>query len=112
MNYDTLALLAGTISTVLFAAGNVPMLVKALRTRDLSSYSPANLTLTNLGNIIHWVYILSLPFGPIWLLHSFYTVTALAMLVLYLRYRRQQVHQTTRRSSNPAVFQTQEMYSV
>jgi len=30
----------------------------------------------------------SLPFGPIWLLHSFYTVTMVMLLLGYLRYAR------------------------
>ena len=31
--------LAGAVSTVIFAGGTLPMLVKAARTKDLSSYS-------------------------------------------------------------------------
>jgi hypothetical protein len=38
-----LPVLAGTLSTVLFAAGMLPMLAKAARTRDLASYSLGNL---------------------------------------------------------------------
>lgn len=83
-----LAILAGTISTLVFAGSVLPMLVKAVRTRDLSSYSLGNLMLGNIGNLVHTVYVLSLPVGPIWALHGFYLFTTGAMLVLYLRHRR------------------------
>lgn len=76
----------GTISSSMFAFGNVPMLVKAARTRSLSSYSHAQLTLVGLANLIHWFYISSLPFGPIWFLHGSHTVATAAMLWLYVRY--------------------------
>ncbi|WP_353807877.1 hypothetical protein [Agromyces sp. SYSU T00194] len=82
-----LALLAGTVSTVLFATANLPMVVKAVRSRDLASYSLPALLLGNVGNLFHTVYITTLPFGPVWVLHGFYLVTMLAMLVMYLRYR-------------------------
>ena len=78
------ALVAGTVSSVIFAASVLPMLVKAVRTRDLSSYSLGNLSLSNLGNVVHSVYVYSLPAGPIWVLHSFYLVTTGLMLVLFL----------------------------
>ena len=64
------------------------MLVRAYRTKNLRSYSAANLALTNLGNAFHWLYIVNLPLGPIWLLHSFYTLVSATMLFWYLRYRR------------------------
>ncbi|WP_405216440.1 hypothetical protein [Agrococcus sp. Ld7] len=79
---------AGLVSTSLFAAANLPMVEKAVRTRDLSSYSLWSLLLGNVGNAVHTVYVLSLPFGPIWLLHGFYLVTMAVMLVLYLRAAR------------------------
>ncbi|GAA5203593.1 hypothetical protein [Microbacterium jejuense] len=77
------ALLAGTVSTVLFAAANLPMLVKAVRSRDLRSYSLSALVLGNVGNLTYTIYVVSLPFGPIWVLHGFYLVTMAVMLVLY-----------------------------
>jgi hypothetical protein len=83
-----LSILAGMISTSIFTLSHVPMLVRAFRTRDLRSYSGANLVLANVGNAFHWLYIAYLPFGPIWLLHSFYTLVAATMLFWYLRYRR------------------------
>ncbi len=80
------ATLAGTVSTVLFATANLPMVLKALRSRDLESYSVSSLWLGNVGNVFHTFYVLSLPFGPVWILHGFYLVTMGAMLALYLRY--------------------------
>ena len=87
MDIGYLSLLAGTISTSIFSLGHVPMLVRAYRTKDLRSYSPTSLLLTNLGNAFHWLYVLNLPFGPIWFLHSFYTIVAATMLFWYLQYR-------------------------
>lgn len=81
-----LPLIAGTISTFIFALSTFPMLRKAFRTRDLRSYSLGNILLANGGNVIHSIYVFSLPPGPIWLLHSFYLVTTGLMLVWYLRY--------------------------
>ena len=86
MTVPSLTVLAGTASTVLFAASTLPMLVKAWRTRDLTSYSLGNLLLANLGNAVHSVYVFSLPAGPIWALHGFYLVTTGLMLVWFLRY--------------------------
>jgi uncharacterized protein with PQ loop repeat len=82
-----IAMLAGITSTVLFAASALPMLVKAWRTRDLTSYSRGNLLLSNVGNAVYSVYVFSMPPGPIWLLHSFYLVTSLLMLIWSVRYR-------------------------
>lgn len=81
-----LAVLAGTASTALFVASTLPMLAKARRTRDLASYSFGNLLLANIGNLVHSLYVLSLPLGPIWALHGFYTATSLTMLAWFLRY--------------------------
>ena len=81
-----LALLAGTVSTALFVTSYLPMLVKAFRTRDLSSYSRGNLVLANVGNAVYTVYVASLPLGPIWFLHSFYLVACGLMLGWILHY--------------------------
>lgn len=62
------------------------MLVKAHRSRNLSSYSLGNIALANLGNVVHSVYVFSLPAGPIWALHTFYLVSSGLMLAWYLRY--------------------------
>jgi hypothetical protein len=46
----------------------------------------SNIILVNIGNLLYWIYISSMPLGPIWLLHSFYTLTMVFLLVWYLRY--------------------------
>lgn len=84
---NSLPVIAGMISSLIFASGTLPMLYKALRTRDLRSYSLVNIAMSNLGNLVHWIYIASLPVGPIWLLHTFYTVSTAIMLVCYLSQR-------------------------
>lgn len=78
--------IAGATSTAIFVSSNLPMLFKAFKTRDLKSYSLSHLVLSNLGNLIHWVYVASLPFGPIWFLHGFYTLVTAVMLLWYFRY--------------------------
>jgi uncharacterized protein with PQ loop repeat len=83
-----LPIIAGAISTTIFALSALPMLLKAFRTKDLRSYSLGNILLSNVGNVIHSVYVYSLPAGPIWLLHSFYLFTTGLMLVWYVRYKR------------------------
>jgi uncharacterized protein with PQ loop repeat len=80
--------LAGTASTALFIASALPMLVKAVRTKDLTSYSAGNIVLANLGNLVYAIYVFSLPAGPIWALHSFTTVSNVLMLIWFVRYRR------------------------
>lgn len=82
-----LPVLAGTLSTVLFAVGMLPMLVKAARTKDLASYSPGNLLLTNVANAVHSVYVFNLPAGPIWVLHLAYLLASALMLAWWVRYR-------------------------
>jgi len=82
-----LAVLAGVLSTGLFVMSYLPMLVKAARTKDLSSYSLGNIAITNAGNAVHSVYVFSLPLGPIWFLHTFYLVASALMLMWFLRYR-------------------------
>lgn len=79
-------IIAGALSSTMFIIGTLPMLLKAWRTKDMHSYSLSNIVLSNVGNAVHWVYILSLPFGPVWFLHGFHTLTTLLMLVWYLMY--------------------------
>jgi uncharacterized protein with PQ loop repeat len=81
-----LPVIAGTISTIIFAFSTLPMLLKAFRTKDMKSYSLGNILLANVGNIVHSFYVFHLPPGPIWLLHAFYLITTGLMLVWYLRY--------------------------
>ena len=75
---------AGVISTLLFLGSNLPMVVRAARTRDLRSYSRGNLVMTNIGNAVYTVYVLSLPAGPIWLLHLVYTAVSAFMLLVHI----------------------------
>jgi uncharacterized protein with PQ loop repeat len=86
---SALPIAAGTLATIVFAASALPMLGKAARSRDLKSYSRANLVLANVGNAVYSVYVFHLPPGPIWLLHSFYVVSSALMLFWSLRYARQ-----------------------
>ena len=81
-----LPVVAGGVSTVLFAASTLPMLIKAGRTKDLRSYSLGNIVLSNVGNVVHSIYVFDLPAGPIWVLHTFYLTTTALMLAWYLRY--------------------------
>lgn len=83
-----LKLIAGAISTTIFALSNIPMLLKVAKTRSLRSYSYAYILMNNAANVVHWIYILTLPFGPIWFLHGFYTISALLLLSWYQRYER------------------------
>lgn len=78
--------IAGMVSSMIFVSSNLPMLYKALKTKDLKSYSIGNIALSNLGNFVYWFYIASLPFGPVWFLHGFNTLTTTLMLIWYLRY--------------------------
>lgn len=80
--------MAGAVATIVFAASHLPMLRKAIRTRDVRSYSLTNLALVNVANILYSFYVFTLPFGPIWALHSFYFVTAAIMFGLCLHVQR------------------------
>jgi len=80
------AVVCGSISTLIFVVGTLPMLMKAARTRDLSSYSLGHLSMMNLGNALNSVYVLTLPMGPVWALHGFNVATTALMLGWYLRY--------------------------
>ncbi|MET1007931.1 MAG: hypothetical protein ABWX96_20435 [Propionibacteriaceae bacterium] len=82
-----IALFAGLTSTTLFVTSYLPMLYRALRTRDLRSYSRPSLVLANVGNVIQAVYVYNLPVGPIWFLHGFYLVASALMLGLHLTSR-------------------------
>ncbi len=83
---NELQIVAGSLSSILFITSSLPMVTKAIRTRNLRSYSLANILLANLGNLIYWIYVLALPVGPVWFLHGFNTIVAVLMLVLYLRH--------------------------
>jgi uncharacterized protein with PQ loop repeat len=79
-------MIAGFVSTGLFAVGTLPMLTKAFRTRNLASYSLGNILLSNVGNVIYSIYVFNLPPGPVWFLHSYNLLTSGIMLVWYWRY--------------------------
>lgn len=81
-----LPIVASGISTAIFAFSALPMLVKAARTKDMSSYSLSNILLSNVGNVFHSIYVFHLPAGPVWVLHSFYLVSTGLMLIWYLRF--------------------------
>lgn len=81
-----LPMIAGFVSTGLFAVGTLPMLTKAFRTKNLASYSLGNILLSNVGNVIYSIYVFSLPPGPVWFLHSYNLLTSGIMMVWYLRY--------------------------
>jgi hypothetical protein len=83
---QTMALLAGVTSTTLFVVSYLPMLSRAVRTRDLASYSRPSLVLANVGNVVQAVYVAALPIGPIWFLHGFYLAASGLMLGLHLRH--------------------------
>src|SRR6266508_3555700 len=81
------ALIAGTISTVLFASTALPMVLKAVRTKDLASCSLSNIVLANIGNAVHSIYVVHLPPGPVWVLHGFYVQPSGLKLMWCVRYR-------------------------
>ena len=88
MNSHIIQLLAGISSSLIFVISNFPMMVKAFKIKDLSSYSLGNLTLRNIGNLVYWPYVISMPIGPVWFLQAFYTFVSLVMLVCYLHYEK------------------------
>ena len=70
MPSHSLSVLAGFVSCTILISSNLPMLFKAFKTEDLRSYSLGHLALGTLGNTVYWLYVLSLPFGPVWLLQE------------------------------------------
>jgi len=96
---NSVAVVAGSISTALFVVSALPMLYKASRTKELGSYSLGYLVLANVGNGFYSIYVFSMPVGPIWALHSFYVVSSALMLFWYLHY---EVGKRRRRSAGDA----------
>jgi hypothetical protein len=88
MDIKTLQVFAGFASTAMFVVGNLPMLLKAYKTKNLKSYSLGHIALGSLGNLTYWLYIASLPFGPVWILQGFFTTSSVLMLFWYLRYEK------------------------
>ncbi len=89
MEFESVQILAGFASTAIFASSKVPMLTKAIKTRDLHSYSLSHIGLSVSGNLINWLYVISLPLGPIWLLQGLFTFADLVMLGCYIVFERQ-----------------------
>jgi hypothetical protein len=88
MNSSNLQMVAGFASITIFISSNLPMLFKAFKTKDLSSYSLGHLVLGNLGNAVYWLYVISLPWGPAWFLQAFFSMASALMLFCYLRYEK------------------------
>lgn len=88
MDIRSLQAFAGFTSTTIFVTGNLPMLLKAYKTKNLKSYSLGHITMGTLGNLVYWMYIASLPFGPVWILQGFFTLSSTLMLFWYLRYEK------------------------
>ncbi len=86
MSNHIIQLLAGISSSIIFTVSNFPMVIKAIKTKDLSSYSLGNLALRNVGNMAYWPYVASMPMGPTWFVQAFYTLVGLVMLLFYLHY--------------------------
>ncbi|HEY5846992.1 MAG TPA: PQ-loop domain-containing transporter [Microlunatus sp.] len=82
------ALFAGSAAAAIFMISQLPMLIKACRTKNLTSYSFANIGLANVGNVLYAVYVLQVPLGPVWAVHGFNLTTSGLMLTMYLRYGR------------------------
>lgn len=83
---SSIPIAAGAVASVIFAGSVLPMLGKAVRTKDVSSYSRGHLVLANVGNLFYSVYVFHLPPGPIWALHTFYLASSALMLLWSLRY--------------------------
>ncbi len=88
MHNHPLSMLAGFASSTIFISSNLPMLFKAFKTKNLSSYSLGHLVLGNLGNTVYWLYVISLPVGPVWFLQGFFSTASALMLLCYLRYEK------------------------
>jgi len=89
MEFQHVQVGAGFVSSLIFVFSNFPMMYKVVTTKNLRSYSLAHIGMANIGNLLHWVYVVGLPVGPIWFLHGFNTAVSVIMLYLYLRYELQ-----------------------
>ena len=88
MNSHSIQMVAGFASSTIFISSNLPMLFKAFKTKDLRSYSLGHLILGNVGNAVYWLYVSSLPVGPVWFLQAFFSTVSALMLFCYLRYEK------------------------
>jgi len=96
MNCHNIDIIAGVLSSIIFASSTLSMLMKVVRTHDVDSYSLSSIILNNLGNLVYWLYIFSLPVGPIYFLHLFYTIAMIAMLLYFVLYH----HRSKEQASN------------
>lgn len=94
-------LLAGSAAAAIFMISQLPMLIKAGRTKNLRSYSFGNIALANVGNLLYAVYVFSMPAGPIWAMHTFYLIATGLMLFWYLRYSRRGLSPSTAKQESP-----------
>ena len=102
MPSELIQVMAGLVSSKIFATSTLTMLFKTMRTKNVDSFSLSSLVLSNLGNAVYWLYVVSLPCGPIYLLHGFYTVAMVIMLVFYVGYHnRRAVNPGTRANPCP-----------
>ena len=89
MDFNRLQILVGYLCASIFMLSRVPMLLKAIHTRDLRSYSPAHLVMSTCANLLFWIYVVGLPIGPVWILQIFFTITDVTMLTLCVAQLRQ-----------------------
>ena len=92
MEFETVQVAAGFASTAIFVSSKLPMLRKAIRTKDMRSYSLGQIGLSVSGNLVNWLYVISLPLGPIWLLQGFFTFADLVMLCCYSTFERRAIN--------------------
>ena len=88
METQSLQVIAGFTCSAIFVTSSLPMLLKAFKTKDLKSYSFGHILLSHIGNLLYWIYVVSLPVGPVWFLQGFFTFSTALMLFWYLRYEK------------------------
>ena len=81
-------MIAGAVASLIFIVSAIPSLTKVYRTRSVDSFSLASLWMLNVGNVLQWLYVLSLPPGPIYALHAWSTLSTALLLAWCYRYRR------------------------
>lgn len=91
MQSEIIQIMAGLVSSKIFAISTLTMLLKTMRTKNVDSFSLSSLVLSNIGNIVYWLYVISLPFGPIYFLHGFYTIAMVIMLLFYVGYHNRTI---------------------
>lgn len=87
MEPELIQVVAGFSSTLILVSSKIPMLMKAFKSKDMVSYSLGHIVLSNTGNLMYWLYVISLPVGPIWFLQGFFTITDILMLLCCVRYQ-------------------------